>query len=178
MMSCTQNESMDRVIKLPFDAHMGVSMAPIPYITKELSKYPRSHSKRKAYYKSDWLHTTVFDPKNELNHLTDSRIQTLLILLFGRNVKEYVYRDFLTDNIPGAKSEVIIKSGVVDVLTPDKVIEVKKSENWKHALGQSLAYAAELKLKPCVSLIGKLQPISKKILLQYKVDNIQVNDIK
>lgn len=177
MTSYTLKESMDRVIKLPIEAHIGVSRAPRSYITEKLSNYSQSYSKRKAYNKSDWLHTEVFDPKNELNHLTDSRIQTLLILLYGRNIKEYVYRDYIADNIPGAKSEVIIESGIVDVLAPNKVIEVKKAENWKHALGQSLAYAAELKMAPCVALIGKLPPVSQKILKHYGVDNIQLNNI-
>lgn len=168
---------MDRVIKLPIEAHMGVSMAPKAYVTSKLSQYSQSYSSRKAYSKKEWLYTEVYDSKNELNHLSDSRIQTLLILLFGCNVKEYVYRDYLTDNIPGAKSEVIIDSGIVDVLAPDKVIEVKKSENWKHAMGQSLAYAAELNLIPCVALIGKLHPVSQKILHHYRVDNIPLNNI-
>lgn len=177
MKSYTLNESMDRIIKLPFEAHIGVSMAPKAYLTEQLSQYSEGYSSRKAYYKQDWLHTHVFDPQNELSHLTDSRIQTLLILLYGRNIKEYVYRDFLVDSIPGAKSEVIIESGIVDVLAPNKVIEVKKAENWKHALGQSLAYAAELKMAPCVALIGKLPPVSQKILKHYGVDNIQLNNI-
>ena len=168
---------MDRVIQLPLEAHIGVSMAPRAQVTHMLSQHTQSHSRRKAYSKSDWLYTDVFDPENKLNHLSDSRIQTLLILLFGRNIKEYVYRDYLTDNIPGARSEVIINSGVVDVVSPDRVIEVKKSENWKHALGQSLAYAAELNLKPCVALIGRLHPVSQKIFQRYGVDNIQLNSI-
>ena len=168
---------MDRVIQLPLEAHIGVSMAPRALVTSRLSKYTESHSLRKAYSKNDWLYTEVFDSENKLNHLSDSRIQTILILLFGRNIKEYVYRDYIADNIPGAKSEVIISSGIVDVVSPDKVIEVKKSEHWKHALGQSLAYAAELNLKPCVALIGRPHPISQKTFQRYGVDNIQLNSI-
>ena len=76
-----------------------------------------------------------------------------------------------------SRTEVIIESGIVDILTPDKVIEVKKADNWKHALGQTLAYSAELHKAPCVALIGGLSPICRRILSYYGVDNIELEGV-
>lgn len=40
-----------------------------------------------------------------------------------------------------AKTEVKTKNGYIDVLTKDKIIEIKECCNWKHALGQIMAYS-------------------------------------
>lgn len=168
---------MDRRIRLPGHIGMGVIMSPPSVICKTLSKFPASNGHRKPYSMMDWDYFKIEDPTGEINHLSDSRIQNLLILIYGKDIKEYVYRDYLVDNIPGAKAEVSIESGIVDILTPDRVIEVKKAHNWKHAMGQTLSYSAELHKKPCVALIGKLRPICRKILSCYGVDNIELYGI-
>ena len=41
------------------------------------------------------------------------------------------------------QTEVRLQSGIVDVVTRDEIIEIKKASLWKHALGQILAYAFE-----------------------------------
>ena len=41
------------------------------------------------------------------------------------------------------QTEVRLESGIVDVVTRDEIIEIKKASLWKHALGQILAYAFE-----------------------------------
>ena len=40
-----------------------------------------------------------------------------------------------------AKTEVKTKNGYIDVLTKDKIIEIKECSDWKHALGQIMAYS-------------------------------------
>lgn len=168
---------MDRRIKLPGHIGTGIMMSPPSVICKTLSKFPASTGHRKPYSRTDWDYFKIEDQIGEINHLSDSRIQNLLILIYGKDIKEYVYRDYLADNIQGSKAEVIIRSGIVDILTPDTVIEVKKANNWKHAMGQTLSYSAELHKKPCVALIGKLSPICKQILYYYGVDNIELYGI-
>lgn len=41
------------------------------------------------------------------------------------------------------RAEVKTKFGLIDILTDDTVIEIKRAENWKHALGQVIAYSYE-----------------------------------
>ena len=40
-----------------------------------------------------------------------------------------------------ARAEVVTPIGRIDVLTDDRIIEVKRARLWKHALGQVSAYA-------------------------------------
>ncbi len=168
---------MDRLIKLPGHIGTGVVMSPPGFICKSLARFSPGTRNRKPYSKSGWTYFRIEDPLGEINHLPDSRIQNLLILIYGKNIREYVYRDYLADNMPDSSIEVTIESGIVDILTPDKVIEVKKADNWKHALGQTLAYSAELHKAPCVALIGNLSPICRQILSCYGVDNIELEGI-
>jgi len=50
------------------------------------------------------------------------------------------YRDKLSASL-GGKTEVATPDGRIDILTSKEVIEVKRSKEWKHALGQVLAYS-------------------------------------
>lgn len=51
--------------------------------------------------------------------------------------------------------EVCCKSGDIDILTEDEVIEVKKIQDWKFAMGQVLAYSCEyLDRSPRIHLFG------------------------
>ena len=168
---------MDRVIKLPGHIGTGVTMSPPGFVCRSLAKFSPGTRNRKPYSKREWTYFRIEDPLGQITHLPDSRIQNLLILLYGKNIKEYIYRDYLADNIPNSRAEVMIASGIVDILTPDKVIEVKKADNWKHALGQTLAYSAELHKTPCVALIGNLSSICRQILSCYGVDNIGLDGI-
>ena len=54
--------------------------------------------------------------------------------------KEWFYRDKLCKSYPGSKTEVRCDHGLIDVLTPDEVIEVKRLKDFKSALGQVVAY--------------------------------------
>lgn len=54
-------------------------------------------------------------------------------------VKESFYRDRL-QRIEGGLIEVITPVGNIDLLTDTDIIEIKKAENWKNALGQILVY--------------------------------------
>lgn len=59
-----------------------------------------------------------------------------------RGVESQV-RDSLAASIPGSRTEVPCSAGVVDILTPEQVIEVKSTRLWKSGLGQLLAYKAD-----------------------------------
>lgn len=56
---------------------------------------------------------------------------------------EFRVRDKLASSIPGAKTEVHCSSGIIDILTPTEVIEVKRASMWKAAMGQVLAYGED-----------------------------------
>ncbi len=57
--------------------------------------------------------------------------------------EEQPYRDKIALEENG-EIEVKIESGYIDVLTDTKIIEVKKVENWKSALGQVLSYGLDI----------------------------------
>jgi hypothetical protein len=57
-----------------------------------------------------------------------------------KGVEKAVQRNLC--RLEGGTMEVACDHGVVDLLTDDEVIEVKEAHQWKHALGQVLAYKA------------------------------------
>ncbi len=61
---------------------------------------------------------------------------------FG-DLMESDIRDHLASKISGSKTEVVCKSGIVDILTYKYVIEVKTAKSWKAAVGQALVYSLE-----------------------------------
>ena len=52
---------------------------------------------------------------------------------------EAFYRDRLAQKL-GGKTEISTPVGRIDILTPTEVIEVKRSANWKSAIGQVKSY--------------------------------------
>ena len=60
------------------------------------------------------------------------------------NRKESVIRDQIAKEEDG-KTEIVCKSGRIDVLTETKIIEVKICNLWKHAMGQVLCYHKDMK---------------------------------
>jgi hypothetical protein len=60
-------------------------------------------------------------------------------------------RQRLANQLQG-QSEVECRSGLIDVLTTDELIEIKHISKWKHALGQVLAYNIDHKKAPRIHL--------------------------
>lgn len=59
----------------------------------------------------------------------------------------------------GGEIEVGSKYGKIDLLTKDKIIEVKRYKSWKHALGQVLVYGIDYpNHKKVLYLYGKAKP--------------------
>ena len=54
---------------------------------------------------------------------------------------ESMVKDRLVKSL--VQTEVRVQNGIIDVVTRDEIIEIKKVSLWKHALGQILAYALE-----------------------------------
>lgn len=55
-------------------------------------------------------------------------------------IKESQCRDYLLKHIPDSQCEVPNSAGIIDLLTPKRLIEIKDTAGWKSALGQLLAY--------------------------------------
>lgn len=53
--------------------------------------------------------------------------------------KESYFRDKLADEL-GGETEVEVLNGFIDVATEDEIIEVKRKNRWKHAVGQVMVY--------------------------------------
>ena len=58
-----------------------------------------------------------------------------------KNRSEKSVQSKLAKSIPFSKTEVKTLSGNIDILTTNEIIEVKKIESWKHAVGQVLVYS-------------------------------------
>ena len=56
-----------------------------------------------------------------------------------REIQERLYQEL------GGVKEYKTINGYVDLLTDNELIEIKIHENWKHGLGQILAYRTELR---------------------------------
>jgi hypothetical protein len=73
----------------------------------------------------------------------------------ARRNSEAKVRDRIASGIPGSVIEVNCSSGIVDIVTPTEIIEVKRAPMWKAAMGQVLAYSADFPDKtPRVHLFG------------------------
>ncbi|AUF82158.1 hypothetical protein TetV_066 [Tetraselmis virus 1] len=69
---------------------------------------------------------------------------------------ESTVRDRLAKQLVGSRIEVPCSSGLIDIVTPTEIIEVKRAPLWKAAMGQILAYGEDFpKHKKRVHLFGK-----------------------
>eukprot|EP00873_Tetraselmis_striata_P043945 jgi/Tetstr1/464209/TSEL_009014.t1 len=72
-----------------------------------------------------------------------------------RRNSEARVRDRIAAATPGSRTEVPCSSGVVDILTPREIVEVKRAALWKAAMGQVLAYSSDFPgRRPRVHLFG------------------------
>ena len=58
----------------------------------------------------------------------------------GNAQTEHVIRDALSARL-GGTIEVVVEHGIVDVVTPTEIIEVKHAKKYLHAIGQILGYS-------------------------------------
>lgn len=65
--------------------------------------------------------------------------------------KESLWRDALAYTVNG-RTEVHLATGRADVVSSNEVFEVDQPSKWKEGMGQALAYAQDLKLKPVLAL--------------------------
>ena len=77
-----------------------------------------------------------------IQNITEYKNELECIVKNPRLIKESYIRDKLAILYNG-KTEVECKYGRIDIVTSDKIIELKKAKNWKHALGQILIYSSE-----------------------------------
>ena len=67
-------------------------------------------------------------------------ISTLLNIQYA---KEFNYQKYCLEKYGGRREVPVAGIGIIDLLTKDFVIEVKKVSQWKAALGQVLAYSTK-----------------------------------
>lgn len=68
------------------------------------------------------------------------------------HLQEQDYSDYIQQLI-GGEREYHVYGGRVDLVTEDFAFEIERAKNWKEAIGQSLWYALQTKLKPGIILI-------------------------
>jgi len=77
-----------------------------------------------------------------------------------RNLEQQI-RDALKIAL-GGQSEVVTSAGRIDLLTDTQIIEVKRVDEWKSALGQVLAYSAFFPShQKCIHLFGTASALKK-----------------
>lgn len=82
-------------------------------------------------------------------------------------IGEISVRNKLATKLSG-QTEVPCKTGFVDILAEQEVIEVKTIKDWKGAIGQVLVYACEFKNKtPRIHLFGNASTEYKHMILSF-----------
>jgi hypothetical protein len=76
--------------------------------------------------------------------------------LRGSETNEKTHVDKIVSLIGDCSVEVETPVGRCDIVTNNFVIEVKRSEDWKHALGQVISYSYFLNKYPVISLFGDI----------------------
>jgi len=107
-----------------------------------------------------WIEDWIKLPKNKQKYIEAIDNITKEDILMGKEkeIQEdifYFFEDIIKVKI---EKEVQTDVGYIDLLTDDHIIEIKISNNWKHALGQILSY-------------GTFYPNHKKIILLYSVND-------
>jgi len=69
------------------------------------------------------------------------------------SAKESIWRDLLASNLYG-RVEIKLPSGRADVVTSNEVYELDRPTKWKEGMGQVLAYAQDLQLKPVLAIMS------------------------
>lgn len=123
--------------------------------------YTLDHKESKIVYDNLNLHKAFHEPFASKHKLHET--------IECEDTIEKQVADELAHKLNG-KREVLIECGRMDIATNDEVIEVKIAHNWKHALGQVLAYASETNLKPRIHLIGDVPNIAYTICKKFNVE--------
>lgn len=96
-------------------------------------------------------------------HRQNDLLAKACIHVFSKSGMEAFWQERLHNKL-GGKREVHVPCGRIDLLTSDAIIEVKVARQWKHALGQVLAYKAyKPKYEAKLALIGKLPSTAKGV---------------
>lgn len=164
---------MRRKISVPPKVSEALKWLPKARVVHTLSLYPVALTVIPVAPKKGWVDVTLEDV-GCLCKFTDHQLRNLLMLTYLENPPEFCYRNFVAGLFHDAKVEVHTPVGIVDVMTPLQVIEVKIAASWKHALGQVLAYAWVTGKAPGVALFGEVPTLAKDLFLVQGVDIIQL----
>jgi hypothetical protein len=81
-----------------------------------------------------------------------------------QNKNESYYRDKLAKKLKG-KTEVVIPSGRIDILTSNEIIEVKRVQNWKGAIGQIMIYSRHYpRHQKRIHLFGDISNVDRQMI--------------
>jgi len=88
---------------------------------------------------SKWIEEwKLYSPENEIRFQKAlSNIKSNNSILKEREIQKILHEKF------GGKIEVETDVGFIDILTKKYIIEIKCYNNWKHAIGQLIAYSSE-----------------------------------
>lgn len=82
-----------------------------------------------------------------------------------RGLSEKDYQNRYIEEVQGGELEVKCSTGIIDILTFNKIIEVKEFRAWKSAIGQILMY-------------GNSYPNKQKTIVLFKKGNYSLNKLK
>lgn len=88
---------------------------------------------------------------------------------------ESVYRDKLATKLKG-QVEVKTPAGMIDILTEDKLVEVKVNGNhWKKAVGQVLSYAYYYpNHQKVIAFPGPIKEATREVCAYYKIEIMNI----
>jgi hypothetical protein len=101
-----------------------------------------------------------------------TRLRTFKKSLSKQEENEREVSDRLARETGGAR-EVQTLSGRIDVLTATEVIEVKRIDDWKHSIGQVVAYGTHFPShKKRIHLFGRQDLMESYTLLKKQIDTL------
>lgn len=167
---------MKRKVTVPLPVQAALKLIPSGVIVRTLARFPVALTVIPIVPKAGWVEITLEDA-NCLKKYTDNQIRNLLMLFYLKTPPEFCYRNFVAGMYPDSRVEVHTSVGIVDVVTPNWVIEVKVASSWKHALGQAIAYAHVTGKAPAVALFGEIPAIARDIFSVQGVDILELCDV-
>ena len=164
---------MKRKISVPLAVAETIKWLPKATVVRTLGLFPIALTVIPILPSKGWVEVTL-EGAGSLSRHTDYQLRNLLMLTYLVNPPEFCYRNLVASKYLDASVEVLTEVGRVDVVTPLYVIEVKVARSWKHALGQSLAYAWVTGKHPVVALFGDIPNCARDLFLVYGVDIIEM----
>jgi hypothetical protein len=130
-----------------------------PVVATDIARWiSTDFSTKLSIWIEEWKNHTV-----ENNDLYSASLINIIPDDDGDSIEKEIQLQLFNDS-PGAQMEVETPAGFIDLVIGNEIIEIKTGINWKHALGQVLAYSCSGDFKPIIYLFD-YDSIDKQLVI-------------